>query len=148
MVELNNVTSGFMQVGCMQGWQCPVCKRVLSPSMMECPCKGQGMQTFTTTSTNTKEIEKEIMSIPNQTITFTGNTASISNCNMCKEDAAFYRNIIEYWMANGNKCEITKRERIYIYNELMDGNFKLLRNFILNKLDGKIIKYDDDKEYT
>ena len=148
MVELNNMTSGFMQVGVMQGWQCPVCKRVLSPSMMECPCRGQGMQTFTTTSTSTEEIKKEIASIPNTTITFTGSSSTLNTCGVQKEDATFYRNVIEYWMTNGNKCKITERERIYIYDELVNGNFKLLRNFILNKLDGKIIKYDDDKEYT
>lgn len=31
----------MMQMGAMQGWQCPVCKRVLSPWTMECPCKGK-----------------------------------------------------------------------------------------------------------
>ena len=34
-------TSGFMQMGAMQGWQCPVCKRVLSPWTQECPCRGK-----------------------------------------------------------------------------------------------------------
>lgn len=32
-----------------QGWQCPVCKRVLAPFVQECPCGGQGMQTWTST---------------------------------------------------------------------------------------------------
>ena len=49
MTEVSNVTSGFMQVGAQQGWQCPLCKRVLSPWTIECPCRGQGMETFTTT---------------------------------------------------------------------------------------------------
>ena len=34
-----------------QGWQCPICKRVLAPFVPECPCGGQGMLTWTTTST-------------------------------------------------------------------------------------------------
>lgn len=37
----------FMQVGAMQGWQCPICKRVLAPFVQECPCKGQGIATMT-----------------------------------------------------------------------------------------------------
>ena len=113
MVELNNMTSEFMQVGVMQGWQCPVCKRVLSPSMMECPCRGQGMQTFTTTSTSTEEIKKEIASIPNATITFTGSSSTLNSYGLQEEDAKFYTNIIEYWI------------------------IKLIRNFILNKMTGK-----------
>ena len=32
MTEVSNVTSGFMQTGVQQGWQCPVCKRILSRS--------------------------------------------------------------------------------------------------------------------
>lgn len=37
----------FMQLGAMQGWQCPICKRVLAPFVQECPCKGQGIATMT-----------------------------------------------------------------------------------------------------
>lgn len=37
----------FMQMGAMQGWQCPICKRILAPFVQECPCKGQGVQTVT-----------------------------------------------------------------------------------------------------
>lgn len=148
MVELNNVTSGFMQVGAMQGWICPVCKRVLSPSMMECPCKGQGMQTFTTTSTSTEEIKKEIANIPNTTITFAGSAATLNSCGLDEEDAKFYTNIIEYWISHGSNCKITNREGKYIYNELIKGNFKMIRNFTLNKIKGKTVEYDDDKEYT
>ncbi len=37
----------FMQLGAMQGWQCPICKRVLAPFVQECPCKGQGIETMT-----------------------------------------------------------------------------------------------------
>ncbi len=40
----------FMQVGPQQGWQCPICKRVLAPFVPECPCNGQGMQTITITN--------------------------------------------------------------------------------------------------
>lgn len=46
--------NNFMQVGAMQGWQCPICKRVLAPFVQECPCKGQGPETWTTTSTSTE----------------------------------------------------------------------------------------------
>lgn len=42
----------FMQVGAQQGWQCPICKRVLSPWTPECPCRGQGLETYTSTSTS------------------------------------------------------------------------------------------------
>lgn len=38
----------FTQNGAQQGWQCPICKRVLSPWTPECPCGGQGMMTYTT----------------------------------------------------------------------------------------------------
>jgi len=44
----------FMQLGAMQGWQCPICKRVLAPFVQECPCKGQGMATMTVTTTELK----------------------------------------------------------------------------------------------
>ena len=44
----------FIQTGAMQGWQCPVCKRILSPWTTECPCQGQGKQTITTTDTQPK----------------------------------------------------------------------------------------------
>lgn len=44
------ITSGYMQLGAQQGWQCPICKRVLAPFVMECPCQGQGPVTVTTTN--------------------------------------------------------------------------------------------------
>lgn len=44
----------FMQMGAMQGWQCPICKRVLAPFVQECPCKGQGMATMTVATTDLK----------------------------------------------------------------------------------------------
>lgn len=44
-------TENFMQVGAQQGWQCPVCKRILSPWTPECPCRGQGPETIWTTTT-------------------------------------------------------------------------------------------------
>lgn len=43
----NYYNSNFMQLGAMQGWQCPICKRVLAPFVQECPCKGQGIATMT-----------------------------------------------------------------------------------------------------
>lgn len=45
-----NYSINYMQLGAQQGWQCPICKRVLSPWTPECPCKGQGMETWTTTT--------------------------------------------------------------------------------------------------
>ena len=33
-------TAGYLRMGAQQGWQCPVCKRVLAPFVTECPCKG------------------------------------------------------------------------------------------------------------
>ena len=48
-----NYTQGLMQVNfAQQGWQCPICKRVLAPFVPECPCGGQGMETWTTTTTD------------------------------------------------------------------------------------------------
>ena len=48
-----NYNMNFMQVGTQQGWQCPICKRILSPWIPECPCRGQGVETYTTTSVST-----------------------------------------------------------------------------------------------
>lgn len=31
----------YNSLGAAQGWQCPICLRVLSPWTMECPCKGR-----------------------------------------------------------------------------------------------------------
>ena len=50
--EKNNFN--FMQTEAMQGWQCPVCKRILAPFVQECPCKGQGISTITIATTNSK----------------------------------------------------------------------------------------------
>ena len=50
----NIMHTNFMQVGAMQGWQCPICKRVLAPFVQECPCKGQGMATMTVATTELK----------------------------------------------------------------------------------------------
>lgn len=55
----NNSKDYFMQLGAMQGWQCPICKRVLAPFVQECPCKGQGMETFTTTNTEVNNCENK-----------------------------------------------------------------------------------------
>ena len=46
--NINFLQTNFAQ----QGWQCPVCKRVLAPFVPECPCGGQGMETWTTTTTD------------------------------------------------------------------------------------------------
>lgn len=40
----------MITVGAMQGWQCPVCGRVLAPFVVECPCKGQLQTAITSTS--------------------------------------------------------------------------------------------------
>ena len=52
----NTNSYNFMQVGAMQGWQCPICKRVLAPFVQECPCKGQGMETVTIATTKIEKI--------------------------------------------------------------------------------------------
>ena len=36
--SISKTTSRYMQVGAQQGWQCPLCKRILSPWTAECPC--------------------------------------------------------------------------------------------------------------
>ena len=45
-----NYTSGYAYKFAQQGWQCPICGKVLAPFVPECPCQGQGgVQTITTT---------------------------------------------------------------------------------------------------
>lgn len=34
-----------IHTGAQQGWQCPVCKKILAPWLPECPCNGIGQQT-------------------------------------------------------------------------------------------------------
>ena len=46
-MDMNYMNTNFAQ----QGWQCPICKRVLAPFVPECPCGGQGMKTWTITTT-------------------------------------------------------------------------------------------------
>ena len=55
----NIMQTNFMQLGAMQGWQCPICKRVLAPFVQECPCKGQGMETFASTGTEVNNYENK-----------------------------------------------------------------------------------------
>lgn len=52
-VSTSSQQYNFMQLGAQQGWQCPICKRILAPFVPECPCGGQGLQTWTTTSSTT-----------------------------------------------------------------------------------------------
>ena len=65
--------NNFMQVTGQYGWICPKCGRVLAPFVPECPCRGQGPETWTTTSTssgnktitlhNNEDISKHIPTI-------------------------------------------------------------------------------------
>ena len=48
----------YTQVLAQQGWQCPVCKRVLAPFVPECPCGGQGLKTYTTINGSTTPTKK------------------------------------------------------------------------------------------
>lgn len=73
-MEVNN---HFMQMGAQQGWQCPVCKRVLSPWTIECPCRGQGMETYTTTGT--EEGYKVVPYRESTTAEFTNKTVVYNN---------------------------------------------------------------------
>lgn len=82
MTEVSNVTSGFMQTGVQQGWQCPVCKRILSPWTIECPCRGQGMETYTTT--DTEEGYKVVPYKESTTAEFTNKTV-VYNSSEIKE---------------------------------------------------------------
>lgn len=50
------INNGFMQIGAIQGWQCPVCGRVLSPWTQECPCKGQTEGYWSVTTAHTDSI--------------------------------------------------------------------------------------------
>lgn len=64
---MNNVTSGYMRLGAQQGWQCPICGRVLAPFMTECPCQGAGKQTLTTTGTDGFEKQAIPLNVPSTT---------------------------------------------------------------------------------
>lgn len=44
----------YMKMGAAQGWQCPICGRILSPWTQECPCKGQPQTTITSTTVQIK----------------------------------------------------------------------------------------------
>ena len=55
--SINYTSNNFMGLGAMQGWQCPICKRVLAPFMPECPCGGQGTQTIINTISETVSAE-------------------------------------------------------------------------------------------
>ncbi len=45
-----------------QGWQCPICKNILSPNTIMCPCRGQGRNTYiyTTTSNNINQNQEDL----------------------------------------------------------------------------------------
>lgn len=50
-------STNFMQTDMVpEGWRCPVCKRILSPWTIMCPCNGQGLKTEWTTSTTNETI--------------------------------------------------------------------------------------------
>lgn len=51
--------TNYYQVQAPQGWQCPVCKKVLAPFMIECPCQGQGMKTTTVTNITMPNISSD-----------------------------------------------------------------------------------------
>lgn len=42
--------NNFLSIKAQQGWQCPICGKVLAPWMCECPCRGNPQYTTTTTS--------------------------------------------------------------------------------------------------
>jgi len=58
--NINYINTNFAQ----QGWQCPACKRILAPFVPECPCGGQGMETWTTTTTEGTGNKTIIMNYP------------------------------------------------------------------------------------
>lgn len=47
------------------GWICPKCGRVLAPFVPECPCKGQGLEVYTTTSVSTSTSGNETITLHN-----------------------------------------------------------------------------------
>lgn len=52
-----------------QGWQCPICGRILSPWTWECPCGGNGGRYTTSDRTNLKpngQIRMPLKSIKEQ----------------------------------------------------------------------------------
>lgn len=103
-MEVNNVTSGFMQTGAQQGWQCPVCKRVLSPWTIECPCRGQGMETFTTTGYD--DNAKEYKLVPHQDSTTDGSVTY----TMTKNANVIESNTIEAKTLKSKKTKLNRGE--------------------------------------
>lgn len=53
----NNKTTGgnkyAWSVLPQQGWQCPICGRIMSPTTPFCPCEGQGKKAATGTTVDT-----------------------------------------------------------------------------------------------
>lgn len=62
-MEINN--ENYMQIIGNYGWICPICKRVLSPSVIECPHHNNSDWTLTSTTITTDKqnnnIKKEII---------------------------------------------------------------------------------------
>lgn len=74
-----------------QGWQCPICKRVYSPSTPCCfTCGAEGV-TNTSTSTDCVEHQKEPYEESNYTSISTGyatyTAEDIRTCDYCKHNA-------------------------------------------------------------
>ena len=65
---MNNYYGEYMPP-VQQGWQCPICGRILSPWTWECPCGGRGTKTYMTTGTGNDELIKA-MKLKEQEKTF------------------------------------------------------------------------------
>lgn len=52
--ESKNYTMSSYTNFVQQGWQCPICKKVLAPFMTECPHNHDGKTDFEWTHTSTK----------------------------------------------------------------------------------------------
>lgn len=49
-----------------QGWQCPICKRIMSPITPFCPCEGKGGKTYYTTNIEEPQNNKTEVSVNNE----------------------------------------------------------------------------------
>lgn len=66
------------QLGAMQGWQCPLCKRIYGPFIQECLHCNNPHSTLTTTTTGDDPEEMNTITNPKKKITTDGIDKSIT----------------------------------------------------------------------
>lgn len=53
--SINYTTNGYVQ----QGWQCPICKKILAPFMSHCPFHDEDEEHYKWSTTGTLEVGGE-----------------------------------------------------------------------------------------